>query len=364
MSQVLREESAQRRDLQAQLLQSSRLEAMGNVAAKVAHDFNNMLTIIVGYGGMLLRRLPAGHEARADVEEIARAGERATAICRQLLAFSRGQILAPVPFDLNAWLAESEGLFRRLAGERAAVALQLGADAPWVKADPGQLTQAVTNLVANARDAMAEGGTITVGTSNVILDAEFVRRHPAARTGAHVELWVADSGHGMDEATLARMFEPFFTTKAPGKGTGLGLASVHGIVQQSGGYVWAESAVGRGTTFRICLPRVEARPGEPVARPAAAAPVAVAGTRVLLVDDEDAVRGFAKRALEAAGYSVIEAANGPEALRVAEGHAGGIPMLVTDAVMPSVSGFELARRLGAVRPGVRVLVISGYTNDA
>ena len=350
----------ERKRLEEQFLQAQKMEAVGRLAGGVAHDFNNLLTVINGFGEMLLAALPPELPARAYAEEVARAGERAAGLTRQLLAFSRQQVIQPRPLDLNAVVSGSEALLRRLIGEDVELAATLAEGLPPVLADPGQLEQVLMNLAVNARDAMPRGGRLTIETRPAELGEEQVRANPGVRPGPYVLLAVSDTGCGMDEATRARAFEPFFTTKGPGKGTGLGLATVYGIVRAAGGHAAIASEPGRGTTFEIYLP-----PAAGEARAAAAvAGEAPGGTEtVLLVEDDAAVRALAKRALERRGYDVLEAGGGGAALAVSAG-AGAIHLLVTDVVMPGMGGRELAGRLRGLRPGLRVLYMSGYTDDA
>ncbi|HLL81283.1 MAG TPA: PAS domain S-box protein, partial [Longimicrobium sp.] len=350
------------RQSQDELLQAQKMETVGRLAGGVAHDFNNLLTVIKGNTQLLLSDLPEGSEMREDLEEIDAVSGRAAELTQQLLAFSRRQVLQMRVLDLNETVARADRLLRRLLGEdiefRTTVDPALGA----VRADPGQLEQVLMNLALNARDAMPGGGKLTLETRNVWLDDEYARRHPSVTPGAYVMVAVSDSGHGMDAETQARVFDPFFTTKEPGRGTGLGLATVYGIVRQSGGHVWVYSEVGRGTSFKVYLPRVDGVP-------AAQGPGRGAGLRggtetILLVEDEESVRRLGHRVLERAGYTVLAAAAGGEALRVAEAHAGAIHLLVTDVVMPGMSGREVAERMALLRPRAGVLFTSGYTDDA
>ena len=353
----------ERKALEMQLLQAQKMEAVGLLAGGVAHDFNNVLTAIGGYAELVREDLPGEDARRHDVEEILRATERAATLTRQLLAFSRRQVLAPRVLDLNGVVAGVDNMLRRLIGAdvelRTALAPELGA----VRADPGQLEQVIMNLVVNARDAMPRGGKLTLETANAELDESYALEHPAVVAGPYVMLAVSDSGVGMDAATQARVFEPFFTTKEKGKGTGLGLATVYGIVKQSGGNIWLYSEPGRGTTFKIYLPRVDQPPEQPAAAPAPRAAPRGSET-VLLVEDDEAVRALARKMLAAHGYTVLAAASGAEALKLAADHTGPIHLLVTDVVLPGMSGRELATRFQSVRPGLKVLYTSGYTDDA
>ena len=353
----------ERKALEMQLLQAQKMEAVGLLAGGVAHDFNNVLTAIGGYAELVREDLPGEDARRHDVEEILRATERAATLTRQLLAFSRRQVLAPRVLDLNGVVAGVDNMLRRLIGAdvelRTALAPELGA----VRADPGQLEQVIMNLVVNARDAMPRGGKLTLETANAELDESYALEHPAVVAGPYVMLAVSDSGVGMDAATQARVFEPFFTTKEKGKGTGLGLATVYGIVKQSGGNIWLYSEPGRGTTFKIYLPRVDQPPEQLAAAPAPRAAPRGSET-VLLVEDDEAVRALARKMLAAHGYTVLAAASGAEALKLAADHTGPIHLLVTDVVLPGMSGRELATRFQSVRPGLKVLYTSGYTDDA
>jgi PAS domain S-box-containing protein len=355
---------SQRRRLEDQLRHAQKMEAVGRLAGGVAHDFNNLLAAIMGHGELLLRRLDPGHAHHRHVEAIQKAAARGAMLTRQLLAFSRKEVLAPRVLDIHLVVAEMEEMLRRLIGEHIELVILLGDRPVQVRADRGQLEQVVMNLAVNARDAMAEGGVLTVevGTVDPVPGApDAAGGDPGP--GAWVTVQVKDTGCGMDAATAARIFEPFFTTKEQGKGTGLGLSTVYGIVEQSGGSIQVASAPGQGTTFTVFLPRLEDRAGSPGAE--ATSPVSARGTEtVLLVEDEAAVRAVAREALEGQGYRVIEARNGVEALAVAAAHPGPLPLLVTDMVMPRMGGRELAQRLLAARPTLRVLFMSGYTDDA
>jgi PAS domain S-box-containing protein len=353
----------QRRHLEEQLAQAQRMEAIGHLAGGVAHDFNNLLTVVTGYSELVLRRLGADSPVRPEIEQIKRAGERATTLTRQLLAFSRKQMLQPRVLDLNAVLSDVEHLLRRLIGENIQLAMVLGPDLKRVKADPGQMEQIIMNLAVNARDAMPEGGTLTIGTANVVLDDDYANQHVDVQPGEYVMLAVSDTGIGMDAHTRAHIFEPFFTTKVKGKGTGMGLSTVYGIVKQSGGYIWAYSEPNQGSTFKIYLPRVD----EPVEMHEAGslADELPTGTEtVLLVEDEEAVRSLVCKVLRASGYTVLESLHPSDALRIAREHPSPIHLLVTDVVMPQMSGREVANQVTLVRPSTKVLFISGYTDDA
>ena len=348
---------------QGQLEQAQKMDAIGRLAGGVAHDFNNLLTVILGRTEMLLQPLPPENPMRRGIELIQRTAGRAADLTRQLLAFSRKQVLEATVLDLNAVAADMRDMLGRLIGEDIALVTSPSLELGRVKADRGQIEQVVMNLAVNARDAMPQGGRLIIETENVDLDAEYVRRHVGARPGPHVMLAVSDSGVGIPREIERHIFEPFFTTKEPGKGTGLGLATVYGIVKQSGGYIECDSEPGRGTTFRIYLPRVDVpAPGvERLGRPADAA----GGTEtILLVEDEEGVRELARDILRATGYTVIEARDGAEALLLSERHQGPLDLLLTDVVMPRMSGRELAERLTPLRPDLSVLYMSGYTDDA
>jgi len=350
--------------LEQQLRQAQKMEAVGRLAGGVAHDFNNILTAIMGSAELLLEDLPEGHPRREDATEISRAARRAADLTRQLLAFSRQQVLAPKVLDLGNIVMSVEPMLRRLIGENIELRTVLAPDLGAVRADPGQLEQVILNLAVNARDAMPQGGKLTIETANVDLDRSYAREHVSVRTGPYVMLAVTDTGIGMDETTRTHLFEPFYTTKEFGRGTGLGLATVYGIVKQSEGYIWVYSEPNHGATFKIYLPRVDAPP-EAAGAPDPATGAGHRGTEtVLLVEDETLVRSLVQRVLGHQGYTVLEAAAGEEALAVAAAHGGEIHLLVTDVVMPGVGGRELARRLSVVRPRTRVLYLSGYSDDA
>lgn len=356
---------SEQRHLEEQFRQSQKMEAVGQLAGGIAHDFNNLLTAILGNTQLLLRELPPGDAKRGDVEEIRRASERAAALTRQLLAYSRRQMLRPEVLDLNGVVADMDRMLRRLIGEHITLRTVLAPDLGRVRADPSQLEQVIVNLAVNARDAMAGGGMLTIETASVDLDATWAAEHLGAPPdgGPYVMVAVSDTGTGMTAAVRAHLFEPFFTTKEVGKGTGLGLATVYGIVKQSGGYISVYSEPGQGTTFKIYLPRLPASAPQPPGTPAARAEGRGSET-VLIVEDEAAVLHLSRRALEAQGYVVLAAGDPRDALRIVERHGGPIDLLLTDVVMPGLSGRELAEQLTARRPGVRVLYMSGYPGDA
>jgi len=360
---VLARDVTAQRHLEDQLRQSQKMEAVGQLAGGIAHDFNNLLTAILGSTQLLLQVTPPGDVRREDVDEIRNAGLRAAELTRQLLAFSRRQVLAPKVLELNGVVANMDKMLRRLIGEDVELATTLHAEAGAVNADPGQLEQVLLNLVVNARDAMPGGGRVLIETTRVLLRDELVERRHRLPPGDYACLAVTDSGAGMDESTQAHLFEPFFTTKEVGKGTGLGLATVYGIVKQSGGYIWVYSEPGRGTMVKVYLPRVPGAAEPPLPAPE---PPALRGGHetVLLVEDAAPVRTLARRSLEACGYTVLDAADGPSAIELSARHAGAIAVLVTDVVMPGMSGRELAERLAPTRPEMKVLYTSGYTDDA
>ena len=349
-------------DSESQLRQAQKMEAVGRLAGGVAHDFNNMLSVILSYGALLEDGLRPEDPLLADVQEIVKAGQRAADLTRQLLLFSRQQVVETKVLDLNAVLAEVDKMVRRLVGEDVEVRLVSPEGLGRVRGDPSAMEQVILNLVVNARDAMPQGGTLTMETANVVLDDEYARTHHGAAPGPHVMLSVSDTGIGMDRATMTRIFEPFFTTKEIGKGTGLGLSTVFGIVQQAGGTVWVESEPGKGASFKVYLPAVSE---DVTVSMATLAPVARRATEtILLVEDEDQLRNVARGILRKSGYEVLEARNGGEALLLCEQHAGEIHLLLSDVVMPKMSGPELARRLSQVRQSMRVLCMSGYTDDS
>jgi PAS domain S-box-containing protein len=350
-----------RKALENQLQQARRMEAVGRLAGGIAHDFNNLLTIIKGFVEMAANRSAVQPELRSDLQHIGDASERASALVRQLLAFSRRQVLKPKVIDLNSIVLNLDKLLRRLLAEIVDMKTIVGKDVGAVKADPGQIEQVIMNLVVNARDAMPKGGRLLIETSNVELDDTYAQDHATVRPGRYVMLAVTDTGIGMTADTVAHIFEPFYTTKGSGSGTGLGLSTVYGIVKQSGGYIWAYSEPGKGTTFKVYLPRVEDRVevSSTIETPAPAA--SLGNETILLVEDEPAVRELTRMVLSGRGYSVIEALNSQEAERLAGTYGAEIHLLLTDVVMPGISGRELAKRLTARHPHLRVLYMSGYT---
>ena len=353
----------QRKQLEEQLRLSQKLEAVGRLAGGIAHDFNNLLTVMLGHAELLLDELPAGSQSHANVEEIRGAAVRAADLTRQLLAFSRRQLLQPTVLNLNEVVRGIDSLMRRLIGEDVDLRTELGARLGHVKADRGQLEQVIVNLVVNARDAMPRGGRLTIETGNVELDEEYVSLHGSVIPGRYALLAISDTGVGMDAETIRQIFEPFFTTKGPEKGTGLGLATVYGIVKQSGGNIWVYSEPGQGATFKVYLPLVD-EPLEPRTAPARAVEKLGGSETILLVEDEASVRDLATRVLTHRGYRVLGARDGEEALRLVEQHAGPIDLVLTDVVLPQMSGRELIGRLAPRVPNAAVLFMSGYTHNA
>ena len=353
---------SERRRLEEQLRQAQKMEAVGQLAGGVAHDFNNMLTAILGYCHLMLDEMPEGDPLRLDLLEIQAAGVRAASLTRQLLAFSRRQMLQPEVVDINTLVTQLEKLLRRLISEDVELVTALAPDLHPVTVDPASVEQILLNLAVNARDAMPTGGTLTIETANVELDDTYAVTHVTMPPGRYVMLAVGDTGKGMDAATRARVFEPFFTTKEQGKGSGLGLATVYGIVKQSGGYIWVYSEPGHGTMFKVYLPPTSSSSAAQAAH--SGADEALGWETVLLVEDESAVRALAREVLRQHGYVILEARHGVDALRVAERHPDAIHLLVTDVVMPQMSGRELAERLTTVRPALKTLFMSGYSDHA
>jgi signal transduction histidine kinase/ActR/RegA family two-component response regulator len=347
-----------------QLRQAQKLEAVGRLAGGIAHDFNNLLSVVLSYSDMLLNEVDASSPLYADLQEILRAGQRAADLTRQMLAFSRQQVLDPKILDLSDLVANLSKMLMRVLGEDIELKTVLAPGLGMVKADRGQMEQVLMNLIVNARDAMPNGGRLTIETANVDLDEAYAREHAGVAPGPHVMIAVSDTGIGMDKATQERIFEPFFTTKEKGKGTGLGLSTVFGIVKQSGGSVWLYSEPGGGATFKIYLPRREEGKADQTRSAPPPSAQARGAETILLVEDEDQVRAVAKGILSRAGYRVLEASNPGEAIALCEQHPAEIHLLLTDVVMPRMNGRQLAARVALLRPAAKVVFMSGYTDDA
>jgi PAS domain S-box-containing protein len=348
--------------LQDQFLQAQRLESVGRLAGGVAHDFNNLLTVIIGYSDLVLAELTPDSALTVQMEEIRKAAQCAADLTGQLLAFSRKQIVKPKTLDLNALIADVENMLQRLIGEDVQLITHAGSSLDLVMADPGQITQVLMNLAVNSRDAMPNGGKLILETRNVVFDEGYSEKHPYLKPGHYVHLSVSDTGAGMSEETRNHLFEPFFTTKEKGKGTGLGLSTVYGIVKQSGGHIWVYSEPGVGTTFNVCLPR--AAPGSGTVEPPSGTVAVLRGSEtVLVVEDQQEVRQLARDVLQGYGYEVLDAGSGEEALELCRAHGGPIHLLLTDVVMPVMTGSELADKIKALRPEIRVLFMSGYTDN-
>jgi PAS domain S-box-containing protein len=362
--EVFTEDITERRALELQLRQAQKMEAIGRLAGGIAHDFNNLLMVISGYSEFLLERVPPTAELRGPAQEIANAADRATSLTRQLLAFSRKQMLTPKVIDLNEIVTENLKMLTRMIGEDIDLVMVPGAELGAIKADPGQIEQVIMNLAVNARDAMPNGGKLTIETSNITLDEHYARIHVPLVPGEYVMLAISDTGVGMDNETQSRIFEPFFTTKGP-KGTGLGLSTVYGIVKQSGGYVWVYSEPGRGTTFKIFLPRVAAvSEAAQMETSSSTAKPEHGKETILIVEDEPNLLRLTNQYLLHQGYLVLAAVDGASALQVASAHPGPIHLLLTDVIMPGMNGHELAQQLLKLRPTVKVVYMSGYTENA
>jgi PAS domain S-box-containing protein len=365
--ELFAEDVTERRGLEQQLRQAQKMEAIGRLAGGIAHDFNNLLMVISGYSEFLLERIGNDPTMRGHAQEIANAAQRATSLTRQLLAFSRKQMLAPKIVDLNSVVTENVKMLTRLIGEDIDLVMVPGPDIGAVKADPGQIEQVIMNLAVNARDAMPHGGKLTIETANVTLDDAYARFHAPVKPGDYVMLAISDTGVGMDADTQAHIFEPFYTTKGL-KGTGLGLSTVYGIVKQSEGYIWLYSEAGKGTSFKIYLPRFSAT-GEALATEPALvheedqAQTSPGRETILLVEDEENLRRLARQSLENQGYNVIDAPDGNIAIQISQAHKGPIHLLLTDVIMPGMNGRELANQLSPIRPDMRVLYMSGYTEN-
>lgn len=353
----------ERRKLESQFRQAQKIESIGTLAGGIAHDFNNLLTVILSYSNSLSEDLRADSKHQRAAEEIHRAAERGAALTRQMLAFSRRQVFQMRVVNLNEIIQDLLKMLRRIIGEHIEIKPDLSDDLRAVKADPSQIEQVLMNLSVNARDAMPKGGRLTFETRNVTLDEDFVRQHVGSSPGPHILLAVSDSGTGMDAATLSRIFEPFFTTKEPGLGTGLGLAMVYGVVKQSGGSIWAHSKVGEGTTFKIYLPEAKVITEAPAAKKPQIS-LKTGSETILLVEDDPGVRELVIAMLASQGYTVLAAEQLSDVESVCEKHSGNIHLLLTDMVLPKASGREIARRVGELRPGVKILYMSGYTDDA
>jgi two-component system, cell cycle sensor histidine kinase and response regulator CckA len=359
---AIKQDITENKKLTQQLSQAQKMESIGRLAGGVAHDFNNLLSVIIGYSEILLEGPGPDDKTRKHVEEIQKAGHRAASLTRQLLAFSRQQVLEPRILNLNTCVAEIEKMLRRLIGEDIELRTSLDSTLGPVKADPGQIEQVIMNLAVNARDAMPQGGTLVIETSNADLGDEYSLQHPPLAAGRYVLLAVTDSGVGMSPETKARIFEPFFTTKELGKGTGLGLSTVYGVVKQSGGFIWVYSEPGQGSAFKIYLPRTDG--AERQTRQAESAPGLLRGTEtVLLVEDEQAVRTLTRNLLEQGGYKVLEADNGARAIEIAGQHHGPIHLLLTDVVMPGMNGPALADKVLPIHPEAKALYVSGYSGS-
>src|SRR6266481_2653368 len=362
--ELFMEDITETRVLELQLRQAQKMEAIGRLAGGIAHDFNNLLMVISGYSEFLLERVGPDPRLRGPAQEISNATQRATSLTRQLLAFSRKQMLAPKVLDLNEVVAENLKMLTRMIGEDIDLVMVPGPAIGAVRADPGQIDQVIMNLAVNARDAMPQGGKLTIETANVTLDENFARTHTPLTAGDYIMLAISDTGIGMDNETQSRIFEPFFTTKGA-KGTGLGLSTVYGIVKQSGGYIFVDSQPHRGTTFRTYFPRVDGREDAAAAQDSLALPRADRGQEtILLVEDENNLRRLARQYLETQGYKILEAEDGAAALQIVAGHKGPIDLLLTDVVMPGMNGRELALHITAERSAIRVLYMSGYTENA
>lgn len=360
---VVAQDVSERHILEQQLRQAQKMEAVGRLAGGVAHDFNNLLMVIKGHTELLMNALPAGDRTTRKIAQIDRAADRATSLTKQLLAFSRMQVLQPRVMNLNGVVEDMGKLLPRLIGEDIELSVRMAPDLGSIRADASQMEQIIMNLAVNARDAMPNGGRLFIETSNAELDDAYSASHPIVQAGRYVSLAVSDTGIGMDAETQAHIFEPFFTTKEAGKGTGLGLATVYGVVKQSGGFIWVYSELGKGTSFKIYLPRVD-QAEEKGSGPSVATDAPRGAETILLAEDEQDVREVAREFLESAGYTVVEAHNGSDALRLAGDQSCGIDLLVTDMVMPGMTGRELAQRIQALRPGLPAIFMSGYSEQS
>jgi signal transduction histidine kinase/CheY-like chemotaxis protein len=363
MRGTLQKNELQKRKLEEELRQSQKMDALGRLAGGVAHDFNNLLTVIKGHSDLMIERMQPGDPLLGSGQQIRGAADRAASLTRQMLAFSRRQALEPAIFDMNVLVTDMCKLLKRLIHEDVDFSFRADESLGKVKADTGQIEQVVLNLAVNACDAMPQGGKLTIETKNVFVDEEYARTRPTVPCGNYAVLSVTDTGHGMDAETQARIFEPFFTTKENGKGTGLGLATVYGVVKQSEGFIWVETAPGRGSRFEVYLPQVRQATAEPVRGEKTKGALTRASETVLLAEDEDAVRDLACEFLSAAGYRVFAAENGEKALKIAETLSQPIHLLVTDVVMPRMRGTELARKLKGLQPNMKVIYMSGYLGE-
>jgi two-component system cell cycle sensor histidine kinase/response regulator CckA len=357
------EDITERRTLEAQVRQATKMDAIGRLASGVAHDFNNLLTVILGFGELAMSDTAMTVQHANELAEIIKAAQRATGLTKQLLAFSRQQVLHAVPLDVNELITDMTGMLGRLIGEHIHVTLALAPNLSLALADRGQLEQVVMNLVVNARDAMPDGGSVTIETADIDLEKSSIHEEQIME-GQYVMLAITDTGAGMTKETQRRLFEPFYTTKETGTGTGLGLSTTYGIVKQSKGYIWVSSEPGHGTTFKVYLPRSNRDVPLQAVVPVVTVPVKIASETVLLVEDEVGVRRLAKRILDGAGYQVLEAANGDDAEKVFAHHAESIDLVVTDVIMPGCGGPELMSRLLVLAPQLRVLYMSGYTEQS
>jgi nitrogen-specific signal transduction histidine kinase/ActR/RegA family two-component response regulator len=361
--ELFAENVTERRALERQLRTAQKMEAVGRLSGGIAHDFNNLLGVIIGYSQVLKRSLKPENPLYEHAEEIEKASQRAVSLTRQLLAFSRQQVLEPVILNLNTLVSDMEKMLPRLIGEDIALTLALDPALAQVKADPSQVEQVIMNLAVNARDAMPDGGKLIIQTANVDLDTAYTHQHPGSRVGSYVMLRVTDTGTGIEPEIQAQIFEPFFTTKERDKGTGLGLATVYGVVKQSGGYIAVDSEKGKGASFSVYLPLVEHAVTSPDLSDELPARSARGSETILLVEDEESLRKLADMFLRDRGYHVLTAADGVQALQVARQHPGPIHLLLTDVVMPGINGRVLAERLAPSQPGMKVLYMSGYTDS-
>lgn len=359
-----KKEVAKREEVEEQFRQSQKMEAIGRLAGGIAHDFNNFLTVIAGYSQIAIKRVAGDDGLREQLEQINHAAARAAALTRQLLAFSRKQVLQPTVLDLNTVVGQMDKMLQRLIGADIDLVTRLSADLDPVRCDSGQIEQIIMNLVVNARDAMPQGGKLTLETANVELDEAYAQGHVDVRSGPHVMIAVTDTGTGMDAETRSKIFEPFFTTKERGRGTGLGLATVYGIVKQSGGNIWVYSEPGRGTTFKVYLPRAQGSVAPAVSRAAATESIPQGTETILMVEDEEAVRGLLKTVLESSGYKVLAAGDVDGAVRICERHAGDIHLLLTDMVLPKAGGAKVAEKIMSIRPDIKVAYMSGNTEGS